>query len=126
MNVKISGHHLDVTPALRKRVLARLKKILRHFRQVLDITVRLIVERRHTKKHRQKAKISLHVQGKGHGRGKILSTESAANDLYAAIDNSAETLDRQVRRHKGKLQNNKQINRATRADAASLQDEPFH
>ena len=36
MNLTISGHHLEVTPALRSYVTSKLDRISRHFDQVVD------------------------------------------------------------------------------------------
>ena len=41
MNLTISGHHLEVTPALRAYVVNKLERITRHFDQVVDIRVLL-------------------------------------------------------------------------------------
>ena len=41
MNLTISGHHLEVTPALREYVLTKLDRVTRHFDQVVDVTVLL-------------------------------------------------------------------------------------
>jgi len=43
MNLTISGHHLEVTPALREYVLAKLDRVTRHFDQVTGITVLLSI-----------------------------------------------------------------------------------
>ena len=40
MNLTISGHHLDVTPALRSYVTGKLDRITRHFDQV-ELSARL-------------------------------------------------------------------------------------
>ena len=45
MNLTISGHHLEVTPALSEYVLTKLDRVTRHFDQVVDITVLLWVEK---------------------------------------------------------------------------------
>jgi putative sigma-54 modulation protein len=99
MNLTISGHHLDVTPALREYVISKLDRITRHFDQVVDITVLLSVEKLSEKERRQKAEVTLHVKGKD------LFAECSSEDLYAAIDQLMDKLDRQVVRHKGKVQN---------------------
>ena len=44
MNLKISGHHLELTPALRAYVESKLERIKRHFDNVIDITVTLSVD----------------------------------------------------------------------------------
>ncbi|MEO7056865.1 MAG: ribosome-associated translation inhibitor RaiA [Caldimonas sp.] len=98
MNLTISGHHLEVTPALREYVTNKLERITRHFDQVVDITVILSVEKLSEKERRQKAEVTLHVKGKD------LFAECAAEDLYAAIDQLMDKLDRQVVRHKDKVQ----------------------
>jgi putative sigma-54 modulation protein len=91
MNLNVSGHHIDVTPAIRSYVQAKLERIRRHFDHVIDAHVILTVE-----KLRQKAEVTLHV------RGKELHCESTEADLYAAIDLLADKLDRQVLRLKEK------------------------
>ena len=49
MNLTISGHHLEVTPALREYVTTKLDRITRHFDQVVDIRVLLCVEKQKEK-----------------------------------------------------------------------------
>jgi putative sigma-54 modulation protein len=92
MNLNVSGHHLDVTPAIRSYVLSKLERVERHFDHVIDAHVILTVD-----KLRQKAEATLHV------RGKDLHCESEEDNLYAAIDLLADKLDRQVLRYKDKL-----------------------
>ena len=89
MNLTISGHHLDVTPAIREYVMNKLERVRRHFDQVIDVSVVLSVE-----KLRQKAEINLHL------RGKDLHCEATEEDLYAAVDLLIDKLDRQVVKHK--------------------------
>ena len=98
MNLTISGHHLDVTPALREYVLTKLERVTRHFDQVVDITVRLCIEKLSEKERRQKAEVTLHVKGKD------IFVEQSHEDLYAAIDQLVDKLDRQVCRHKDRVQ----------------------
>ena len=94
MNLTISGHHLEVTPALREYVLNKLERVTRHFDQVVDVSVVLSVEKQKEKNRRQKADVTLHVKGKD------IFVETAHEDLYAAIDQLMDKLDRQVCRHK--------------------------
>ena len=91
MNLSLSGHHLDVTPALRKYVQGKLARVTRHFDHVIDAHVVLSVD-----KLRQKAEVTLHV------RGKDIHCACEEADLYAAIDLVADKLDRQVLKYKGK------------------------
>ena len=89
MNLNVSGHHLEVTPAIRDYVRAKIERVTRHFDQVIDAHVILTVD-----KLRQKAEVTLHVSGKD------LHCECEQDDLYAAIDLLADKLDRQVLRYK--------------------------
>jgi putative sigma-54 modulation protein len=99
MNFTISGHHLELTPAIREYVQSKLERIKRHFDQVIDISVILTVDKITEKEKRQKAEINLRVKGKD------LHAESIAHDLYAAIDALIDKLDRQVIKYKDKMQN---------------------
>ena len=90
MNLTISGHHLEVTPALRAYVTSKLDRIKRHFDQVVDVKVLLTVENMKEKELRQKAECNIHIKGVD------LFAESTHADLYAAVDELVEKLDRQV------------------------------
>lgn len=91
MNLNITGHHIEVTPALREYVTGKVDKVIRHFDHVTSVHVILSVE-----KLVQKAEITLHVKGKD------IFADSSDADLYAAIDLLVDKLDRQVLKHKNK------------------------
>ena len=80
MNLTISGHHLEVTPALRNYVTTKLDRITRHFDQVVDVKVLLTVEKLKEKERRQRAECNIHVKGND------MFAESSHADLYAAVD----------------------------------------
>lgn len=94
MNLNITGHHVEVTPAIRDYVTNKLDRVIRHFDHVTSVGVILTVE-----KLVQKAEVTVHV------RGKDIYVESADQDLYAAIDAMTDKLDRQVLKYKQKNQN---------------------
>ncbi len=98
MNLTISGHHLEITPALRNYVTHKLDRINRHFDQVVDVKVLLTVEKQKEKQKRQRAECNIHVKGND------LFAESSHEDLYAAVDELVDKLDRQVVRHKDRIQ----------------------
>jgi putative sigma-54 modulation protein len=98
MNLTISGHHVELTPAIREYVQGKLERIKRHFDHVIDIAVILTVDKPSEKEKRQRAEVNLHV------RGKDLHAESIADNLYAAIDTLIDKLDRQVIKYKTKQQ----------------------
>ena len=91
MNLTITGHHVEVTPAIREYVNTKLDRVIRHFDNVTSVSVILSVE-----KLRQKAEVTLHV------RGKDIYVESDDGDMYAAIDSMVDKLDRQVLKYKQK------------------------
>ena len=92
MNLNVSGHHMEVTPALRSYVQEKIGRVTRHFDHVIDAHVILTAS-----KVKQKAEVTLHVPGKD------LHCECEDGDLYAAIDVLADKLDRQVLKYKDKL-----------------------
>jgi putative sigma-54 modulation protein len=91
MNLTLVGHHLQITPAIRDYVTAKLGRVSRHFDDLLDVNVVLSVE-----KLKQKIEATVHV------RGKEFFVESDGESLYAAIDLLADKLDRQMIKHKEK------------------------
>ncbi|SJM92979.1 ribosome-associated, sigma 54 modulation protein [Crenothrix polyspora] len=91
MQVSITGHHLEVTESLKVYVDGKFEKLARHFDNVTDVHVILSVE-----KLVQKAEATLQLSG-----AKIFA-EDHQEDMYAAIDEMVDKLDRQITRHKEK------------------------
>ena len=98
MNLTISGHHLEVTPAIREYVRSKLERVKRHFDHVIDIAVILTVDNLTEKEKRQKAEINLRLSGK------TVYVDSLSLELFAAIDCLIYKLDRQVMKYKNKVQ----------------------
>ncbi|HZW86252.1 MAG TPA: ribosome-associated translation inhibitor RaiA [Gallionella sp.] len=93
MNLHLTGHHLEITPAIRDYATDKFGKIKRHFDNVvIDVNVILTVE-----KLKQKAEATMHVSGRN------LFVECDDENLYAAIDLLVDKLDRQVKKHKDKI-----------------------
>lgn len=92
MQINLTGHHVEVTPALREYVNRKLGRVVRHFDHVTSARVILTVE-----KQSSKAEANLHVTGAD------LFANASHHDMYAAIDLLADRIDGQVRRHKEKL-----------------------
>jgi putative sigma-54 modulation protein len=103
MNLTISGHHLEVTPALRGYVTSKLDRITRHFDQVVDVKVLLTIDNMKEKDGRQRAECNVRVKGRD------LFAESSHADLYAAVDELTDKLDRQVGRYKTKSQDHHHV-----------------
>jgi putative sigma-54 modulation protein len=92
MQLNVSGHHIEVTDALRGYVESKIEKIQRHFDLVSDVNCILTVE-----KLRHKAEARVNVNG-----GTIYA-DNTEEDMYAAIDGLADKLERRVRKYKEKL-----------------------
>ena len=91
MQLKLTGHHVDVTPALRGYVEKKLVRVARHFDHVIDVHCVLTVE-----KLEHKAEATLGVSGA------VIHADAIDGDMYAAIDALADKLDRRLRKHKEK------------------------
>ncbi|WP_455218844.1 ribosome hibernation-promoting factor, HPF/YfiA family [Kaarinaea lacus] len=94
MQITISGHHVEITDALRGYVTSKLEKLERHFDQVSNIDVILSVE-----KLVQKAEATVPVNGQN------LFANAEDQDMYAAIDALVDKLDRQIIKRKEKVTN---------------------
>lgn len=91
MQLNVTGHHVEVTPALRSYVEKKLDRIARHFDRVIDVHCVLSVEKLD---HRAEATLKV-------GGGNI-HAEAVEADMYAAIDVLADKLDRRVNKRKEK------------------------
>ena len=92
MQLSITGHHIDVTPALKNKVESKLAKLERHFDHLTDVHCILTVE-----KLQHKAEATVHVAGG------TIHADAVDEDMYAAIDALVDKLSRQVTKHKEKL-----------------------
>jgi putative sigma-54 modulation protein len=107
MNLNLTGHHLDITPALRDYVVAKLDRVTRHFDHVIDVNVVLSVD-----KLQHRVEVNLHT------RGKDIHVEAVEPDMYAAIDALIDKLDRQVLKHKEKRETHRHEGAAVKRDVA--------
>lgn len=92
MQLDVTGHHVDVSQALRSYVKTKFSRLQRHFDIATHAHVILTVE-----KLDQKAEATVYVSGGN------LFADAVDEDMYAAIDALADKLDRQLKRHKEKL-----------------------
>lgn len=106
MNLHLTGHHLEITPALREYVQNKLTRISNHFDHVIDVKVTLTVE-----KIKQKVEATIHVPGND------LHAEANDENMYSAIDLLADKLDRQVLKHKEKHADHHKNNGAVKHQA---------
>lgn len=96
MQINLTGHHVDITDALKGYVDNKFERLERHFDHVTNAHVVLSVE-----KLRQRAEATLYVNGGN------LFAEAVHEDMYAAIDALIDKLDRQMIKHKEKKTNHR-------------------
>jgi putative sigma-54 modulation protein len=96
MQISLTGHHVDITEALRNYVDSKFERLERHFDHVTNVYVILSVE-----KLRQKAEAKLHLNGAD------IFADCVEEDMYAAIDGLVDKLDRQVKKYKEKHTNHR-------------------
>ena len=101
MNVSISGHHISITEAMETAVREKMDKIERHFDQIQSIQVILSLDNSGGGKKSHKAEAILRVSGNE------MFVQSYDDDMYKAIHEMADKLDRQVRKYKTRLQDKK-------------------
>ncbi len=102
MNLHLTGHHVEITPAIREYVTSKLARIERHFDHVIEVNVIMTVE-----KLDQKIEANVHLSGKDihvHLSGKDIHVQAHEGDMYAAIDGLIDKLDRQVIKYKERFQ----------------------
>lgn len=96
MQIDITGHHVDLSDALRDYVNDKFSRLERHFDKVIDVHVILTVE-----KLNQKAEATIHMSGND------VHAEATSDDMYASIDGLVDKLDRQIVKHKEKITNHR-------------------
>ncbi len=101
MQLSLTGHHVDITDALRNYVEEKMQRLERHFDHVTNVHVILSVE-----KLNQKAEATVHLSGAD------IFADATHEDMYAAIDALVDKLDRQVLKHKEKVKNHHRGNGA--------------
>lgn len=88
MQLTITGHHIEITPALRSYTESKMER-LNHFEPIIDLHVVLSIEKQLHK-----------AEATGHAPGHPFHCEATSHDLYATIDALADKLATQVCRDK--------------------------
>tara|TARA_B100001964_G_C14232156_1_gene600568 strand:- start:171 stop:500 length:330 start_codon:yes stop_codon:yes gene_type:complete len=91
MKINVTGRHIHITEALQLHIENKFKKIEKHFENIIDIHVILTVE-----KIRMEAEATLKIN-----KGNIFAN-SEKKDMYMAIDELVDKLDRQLKKQKEK------------------------
>ena len=92
MQIDLTGHHIEITGAIRDYLNSKFERIERHFDNVTAVNCILSVEKL---RHKAEAKINV--------SGGTLFADAVEDDMYAAIDGLVDKLDRQIKKHKEKL-----------------------
>ncbi len=97
MQYIISGRNIDVTEGLKSAIHEKIGKLERYFTPDTEVHVTLSVE-----KERQKIEITIPM------KGNIVRAEQVSSDMYVSIDLVEEIIERQLRKYKNKLVDQKQ------------------
>jgi len=97
MNYTVSGKGIEVTNGLREAVVDKLSKLERYFTPDTEVNVTLSVE-----KERQRIEVTIPI------KGTIIRAEQVSSDMYASIDLVEAVLERQLRKYKNKIVDQKQ------------------
>ncbi|MFZ4077517.1 MAG: ribosome hibernation-promoting factor, HPF/YfiA family [Legionellaceae bacterium] len=110
MQINFTGHGFDVTPALKTFTEEKLQKLERHFDKITRVNVTFRVD-----KLNKIAEATLLVS-KGE-----LHAHAVSEDMYAAVDELIDKLNRQLVKHKEKIQDHRdhRNHRETHDDEAS-------
>jgi len=106
MRIDISGHQMDVTPALRDYVNDKFARVTRHYDHHAEARVILSVD-----KLDQRAEATVGTTGK------TVHADAVAPDMYAAIDILADKLDRLLLKQKEKMTDHHRGESAARSDS---------
>jgi len=97
MLVDVTGHQMNITPALRSYVSEKCSRLERRSEKLSKMHVILHVE-----------KLRCKAEGKINLPGSNLFADAVEEDMYAAIDALVDKLDRQVKKHNQKRHNHHQ------------------
>jgi len=98
MKISITGRHVDITNALSSYIKTKFQKLKKHSENIINIHTILTVE-----KERMKAEATLKTKN-----GNLFAANEE-NNMYAAIDEIVEKLDRQLKKEKEKITNYRRI-----------------
>ena len=96
MKIIVSGKQLKITDAIRNYTEEKISKIFKYTDAITEVDVVLTVEQKKSEGEVHKA------DGLVYASGTKIKIEARNTDLYAAIDELSERLERQVRKYKEK------------------------
>jgi putative sigma-54 modulation protein len=94
MKVIVAGRNMEITDSLRKMVEEKLDKFEKYFKSDIEATATFSVQ-----KNRQIVEITIPLKN-----GAMFRAEESSPDMYASIDMAVEKLQKQMSKHKTKLE----------------------
>jgi len=95
MIITTTARHFEASPELNEHIEERIGRLKRYFDHILNVHVIMDVE-----KFRHIAEVNVHVNGHD------FTAKEESEDMYGSIDLSAKSLERQIKKFKGKLLDN--------------------
>ncbi|MGL4662950.1 MAG: ribosome hibernation-promoting factor, HPF/YfiA family [Culicoidibacterales bacterium] len=113
MKVTIRGHKIEVTQAQKQFIEEKLAKLEKYFTNKEEVIVNVLI-----KQYDFQSRVEVAI----HAEKYVLRADERQNDIYAAVDVVLDKLERQIRKHKTKL-NKKIKERVPMADAFFVESE---
>ncbi len=99
MNITVYGKNIQLTDALKEMAAKKLGRLEKFFHDDIEAKVVVSVE-----KKKQKVEVTIPFGGR------IIRVEEASEDMYNSFDDAVESLEKQIRKHKTRLENRKYTN----------------
>ena len=117
VDIRISGRRVTVTDAMRERVQSKISEALKVFDiKPMSCDVVLRVDKNRSNPDRRACEVTVHV------RDYVVRVVSESDDMYAAIDDAADKLTRQMRKFKTRVVDRRQRAAAEKVSAPSIDD----
>lgn len=117
VDIRISGRRVTVTDAMRERVQTKISEALKVFDiQPMSCDVVLRVDKNRSNPDRRACEVTVHV------RDYVVRVVSESDDMYAAIDDAADKLTRQMRKFKTRVVDRRQRASRPKADVPPVKD----
>lgn len=94
MKLNFTGKNMEITDALRDVTQKKIGKLDKYFQKDIEGNVTFSSE-----KNRKIIEVTINLPGT------IIRAEESTDDMYVSIDKAVDILERQIRKHKTKLQN---------------------
>ena len=113
MELRLVGHNMQISDALRDYITRKVQRIGRHLPNAREVSMELGLENSRSQEQRAVAQATLDINGT------LLRGEERAANVMAAVDAVVELLDRRIERYKGKTYRSEQVKRAGRGTPPS-------